>query len=969
MSGSTLVTELPIGLQQFGYGCYMCVTPSGANESLFDTLNTPGSSWIDHYHKDKCMIKSIVPTVTDDEWNTGNVDDCDPGLDFLKAFRYSRNNTDIVLQPKIAGVYTLYPYIEVPSLTKPQLADDKTRTNWENRIATQLKYMLDPTYWITAEVIGLSKIAGGKVLKNFHGRILEENMADFKVDRYQYDAPITPSEQTPQLPSQCLISEVNLSAWFGPECKVPGQVGKENACVSDFETEVTYLNGTHRFYMSIEAGNGIQYGDNGNPNLDARWTGWAAIATSRSPILNAIIDETLTGSNVWYENLDYSKDNNDLISEFHTVMRQDGMEDCVARVGVVEVTVLYGSVYQTLAGAMSGYNQFRGNTKSKRFTSCNIDKDRIRFQTLDEDMQYIIQSAFDEFTYDTDFVCQNNEYQDNDYYSQPCFQYTSKELKIQNDWDWDCNWDKKPGEPPQTTYHQVRSSFTWDMLSSSIQYKIYDNNPYDQCYMYGSGYQFADNHRDNFVGFDVATGNAPNPYNKLTGDGDGKTVHCGDTQACYPGLGDWPGCWPKYNFAKLRRGYMGYPPAEGRAIKNYLYGTQNLDQDQTCTHPDQYDCNYCQTVGDTMLFKGSMLERVGIDGSDDEPLHLTKNNFRTISPPIPCRFEEPVRFFVRNDVTETGQRWGVWDPSDPKPGNAPLPAPSDFKPTQYDGGKSGTVCYDGWGDGPLPSHHLKGCSQSGDNQRQIVTISQTQLYRFIGEFHRFVTDEFTNIGHKLPDLCTYDGCNNKCTEPTYDQCLAKKQEPNVCLLFVHYILNTYPSVRLIDFRLPGASGQLTYGQDELNFIRYWLCEVELYDWTKKFYSLDNHQVTYPSQAACEKAGAPEDNVDCTGLVIIPSSNKAAQPLLACTADHVSSLAESVYFGTPSSKPKSNQEHYDGALISGWDPINVYGPIKSDGTPSATRVQAVVDEVNICECRVQCLRSMLVSDSQAPCQWA
>ena len=30
-------------------------------------------------------------------------------------------------------------------------------------MATQLKYMLDPTYWITVEVTGVSKTPGGKV--------------------------------------------------------------------------------------------------------------------------------------------------------------------------------------------------------------------------------------------------------------------------------------------------------------------------------------------------------------------------------------------------------------------------------------------------------------------------------------------------------------------------------------------------------------------------------------------------------------------------------------------------------------------------------------------------------------------------------------------------------------------------------------------------------------------------------------
>ena len=58
--------------------------------------------------------------------------------------------------------------------------------------------------------------------------MIEENMADFKVNRYQYEDPTPPTKENPQMPSHCLISEVNFDAWF-PGCNVT-----ENECESDF---------------------------------------------------------------------------------------------------------------------------------------------------------------------------------------------------------------------------------------------------------------------------------------------------------------------------------------------------------------------------------------------------------------------------------------------------------------------------------------------------------------------------------------------------------------------------------------------------------------------------------------------------------------------------------------------------------------------------------------------------------------
>ena len=76
-----------------------CVTPS-VNESLYDTLRSNDISWIDHYHKDKCGTKSILPTATHFSWENNQNDDADGGpgtcsrnnlpSDPLHAFKFSK---------------------------------------------------------------------------------------------------------------------------------------------------------------------------------------------------------------------------------------------------------------------------------------------------------------------------------------------------------------------------------------------------------------------------------------------------------------------------------------------------------------------------------------------------------------------------------------------------------------------------------------------------------------------------------------------------------------------------------------------------------------------------------------------------------------------------------------------------------------------------------------------------------------
>ena len=161
----------------------MCVSPS-VNESLFDTLKSKDKSWLEHYDMKKCRTKTILPTATSFSWSNDEtmnqatqskqcadqdrIED-ELATDNLYAFKFSKDIDDIILQNSVAGVYIMYPFVDVPTLTQSQLKDEKIKNNWENLMAKQLKYMLDPSYWVTVEVIGMSKTPGNKVcvLLNF----------------------------------------------------------------------------------------------------------------------------------------------------------------------------------------------------------------------------------------------------------------------------------------------------------------------------------------------------------------------------------------------------------------------------------------------------------------------------------------------------------------------------------------------------------------------------------------------------------------------------------------------------------------------------------------------------------------------------------------------------------------------------------------------------------------------------------
>ena len=59
----------------------------------------------------------------------------------------------------IAGVYTVYPYVEIPdSVTEQQ--------GLRQLLNKQLRYILDPAYHITVEVVAMEKTFGSRVFRN-----------------------------------------------------------------------------------------------------------------------------------------------------------------------------------------------------------------------------------------------------------------------------------------------------------------------------------------------------------------------------------------------------------------------------------------------------------------------------------------------------------------------------------------------------------------------------------------------------------------------------------------------------------------------------------------------------------------------------------------------------------------------------------------------------------------------------------
>lgn len=153
VSASKLVADQTGTMNALGRGCYMCVTPS-VNNSLFETFNTK-TNWLDHYDPVKCNTQSIIPTMEfvpkSNSGTNGHFDKVE--IDPTKRFRPSRQYP--TARDEIAGVYTLYPYINIPAqLPEDQINDTIIQNNYQKLLSLQLKYYYDVDYHIKVEVTG-----------------------------------------------------------------------------------------------------------------------------------------------------------------------------------------------------------------------------------------------------------------------------------------------------------------------------------------------------------------------------------------------------------------------------------------------------------------------------------------------------------------------------------------------------------------------------------------------------------------------------------------------------------------------------------------------------------------------------------------------------------------------------------------------------------------------------------------------
>lgn len=141
-----------------------------------------------------------------------------------------------------AGVYTLYPFVKPPS--SEQNANTATQHNWEDALSEQLNYLYDPGWHVTVEVTGVSKNKGSKVLRNFHGRLLEEDQANLKVEKVGY------KERYPLGSAKAVTSpNVCLASKFAGEGKTPGAgVQQEVECKSELDSKSLELNGTSKYF-------------------------------------------------------------------------------------------------------------------------------------------------------------------------------------------------------------------------------------------------------------------------------------------------------------------------------------------------------------------------------------------------------------------------------------------------------------------------------------------------------------------------------------------------------------------------------------------------------------------------------------------------------------------------------------------------------------------------------------------------
>ena len=157
---SQYYADIGSGLLQ-GRGCYMCYNMNGDNYT--DALKKTPGDWLKQYSTG-CEVSALEYAGAYNPDSTKKVEDrYDNGEQiFQRLYDYRFNRT------VIAGVYTLYPVAIGGTLTAAQIA------------SLQLKYVLDPEYHITVEIVGMKKKYASKIFRNLHGRLLEKNLVEFQ---------------------------------------------------------------------------------------------------------------------------------------------------------------------------------------------------------------------------------------------------------------------------------------------------------------------------------------------------------------------------------------------------------------------------------------------------------------------------------------------------------------------------------------------------------------------------------------------------------------------------------------------------------------------------------------------------------------------------------------------------------------------------------------------------------------------
>lgn len=140
-----------------GRGCYMCYKMNGTTDT--EAIKQHPSDWLGQYDA-ACTLEAR-------EYAASYVAS---GDEYPAQFQ-DINEIEFV-RDVVAGVYTLYPSVTLPpALTDPEAI--------RSLVDKQLRYIMDPEYHITVEIVGMKKSFSSTVFRNLHGRMLEKNMVDF----------------------------------------------------------------------------------------------------------------------------------------------------------------------------------------------------------------------------------------------------------------------------------------------------------------------------------------------------------------------------------------------------------------------------------------------------------------------------------------------------------------------------------------------------------------------------------------------------------------------------------------------------------------------------------------------------------------------------------------------------------------------------------------------------------------------